>query len=474
MVAMAFLEKRTFTRHVDAQGRRVAKGTPGARKVQEKSAKWWGQYVDAGGVRRRVALCTDKTAARQMLADLERQAERGKAGLVDPHAEHRKSSIEEHVAAYEVSLRGKGVSEKHRAETIRRLNAVIFGCKVRTLGDLAVEEVERFLAILAEGDLESGKKGASARTRNTYRTSAKAFSKWCLKTRRLGEDVLASLEAVSGETRRQRRALTDKELVALLKVAKERPLKEALTIRRGKRKDELVANVRPEVRRELEQLGMERALMYKMMVLTGLRRGELESLEVRHLDLDGRRPSVILPGAFTKNGEPAVIPLMVDLVADLRDWLRTTGKTKLARVFRVPKELVKILKRDLKSAGIDYRDDRGRTIDVHALRHTTASYLARAKVSPRVAQEFMRHSDIKLTMQTYTDLRLLDENEALAALPEIPLSSGGEAKPESQAETACSSSMFQDRLVYRGSLVKSGPTSTIPCWHPGPSSGRLQ
>jgi hypothetical protein len=32
----------------------------------------------------------------------------------------------------------------------------------------------------------------------------------------------------------------------------------------------------------------------------------------------------------------------------------------------------------------------------------------------------MRHSDIKLTMQTYTDHRLLDEAEALDALPDLP------------------------------------------------------
>ncbi len=33
----------------------------------------------------------------------------------------------------------------------------------------------------------------------------------------------------------------------------------------------------------------------------------------------------------------------------------------------------------------------------------------------------MRHADIKLTMQTYTDARLFDEAEALAALPALPI-----------------------------------------------------
>jgi hypothetical protein len=33
----------------------------------------------------------------------------------------------------------------------------------------------------------------------------------------------------------------------------------------------------------------------------------------------------------------------------------------------------------------------------------------------------MRHSDIKLTMQVYTDPELLDETEALEAMPDLPI-----------------------------------------------------
>jgi len=94
---------------------------------------------------------------------------------------------------------------------------------------------------------------------------------------------------------------------------------------------------------------------------------------------------------------------------------------------------VKILKRDLKLAGIPYRDEHGRTFDVHALRHTTSTYMGKGKVTPRVAQGFMRHSDIKLTMQTYTDPKLLEEGEALAALPTLPLIPPSEAAAGSLA-----------------------------------------
>jgi integrase len=172
----------------------------------------------------------------------------------------------------------------------------------------------------------------------------------------------------------------------------------------------------------LELLGRERALVYKTAILTGLRRGELESLRVQHLDLAGAM--LHLPGQFTKNGEDATLPLREDLVEDLRIWLAQTGKRPGDAVFDVPERMNKILRRDLAWAGIPYRDEHERVFDFHSLRHTMASHMSKKRVAPRTAQRLLRHSDIKLTMQTYTDPRLLDEAEALAALPNLPLMMG--------------------------------------------------
>jgi integrase len=69
------------------------------------------------------------------------------------------------------------------------------------------------------------------------------------------------------------------------------------------------------------------------------------------------------------------------------------------------------------AAGIVKRDAQGRTVDVYSMRHTFATLLARGGVSPGVAQKFMRHSDIRLTMNTYTHLDLADTAGAVAALP---------------------------------------------------------
>lgn len=45
-------------------------------------------------------------------------------------------------------------------------------------------------------------------------------------------------------------------------------------------------------------------------------------------------------------------------------------------------------------------------------------------MAPRVAQAAMRHSTIDLTMNTYTDPRLLDVHGALEVLPSLPLDGG--------------------------------------------------
>src|SRR5262245_54920101 len=95
-------------------------------------------------------------------------------------------------------------------------------------------------------------------------------------------------------------------------------------------------------------------------------------------------------------------------------------------LFRIPAGLVRILDRDLKSAGIAKRDERGRTIDVHALRTTFGTLLSKGGVAPRTAQAAMRHSDIRLTMSVYTDPKLLDVRGALDVLPELPLREGWE------------------------------------------------
>ena len=76
---------------------------------------------------------------------------------------------------------------------------------------------------------------------------------------------------------------------------------------------------------------------------------------------------------------------------------------------------------DLRFAALGGEDDQGRVVDFHSLRNTFITGLSIAGVHPRVAQALARHSKIELTMQVYTDVRLLDLRAAVeSTAPSLP------------------------------------------------------
>ena len=443
---------KRFARWRDGKGKTrtapITVGQDGAERIVIESSKYVARYRDGNGVVRvKPTGCRDEQAARSVLADLERRAELVRSGVMtseeDAVSRHQETPLSEHFDAYLAYLEAKGACPEHRSERSRQLNRLAADCGFHRLADLDRGKLEAWLS-------QQARAGMSARTRNSYLTSALAFCNWCAEPTvcRLTHNPLDGIPKANekADPRRQRRAMEEAGLLRLLAVARERPLIEALTVRKGPRKGERYANVRPEVRERLELLGRERALIYKTLVLTGLRRGELASLTVGQLSLDGPNAFAVLAAADEKNREGNDIPLRHDLAADLRDWLadklrRLQGEARQAGapiparlpadtpVFDVPDKLCKILNRDLRLAGIAKRDERGRVLDVHALRHTFGTLMSKGGVAPRTAQAAMRHSKIDLTMSVYTDPKLLDVRGALDALPTLPLG-GNQAESE--------------------------------------------
>jgi len=194
----------------------------------------------------------------------------------------------------------------------------------------------------------------------------------------------------------------------------------------------------PHLIAQLERTGHERALIYKTLVLTGLRKGELASLTVAQLDFGGPMTYAVLNAADEKNRQGSNIPLRADVATELSTWpkerlgelqrkARNSGKPMPIRLpastpwFRIPSGLTRILDRDLAAAGIPKRDERNRIVDVHALRVTFGTHLCAAGVPLRTAQAAMRHSKPELTANIYTDPKLLDVAGAIAALPALAL-----------------------------------------------------
>ena len=83
---------------------------------------------------------------------------------------------------------------------------------------------------------------------------------------------------------------------------------------------------------------------------------------------------------------------------------------------------------------IPKEDARGRTVDIHTLRHTFGTHLSKNGVPPRSAQAAMRHSSLGLTTNVYTDPTLLDVAGAKEALPELSLSREAHAGAKQAAE----------------------------------------
>jgi hypothetical protein len=89
--------------------------------------------------------------------------------------------------------------------------------------------------------------------------------------------------------------------------------------------------------------------------------------------------------------------------------------------------------------------EKPKRIDVHALRHTFGTMLSQNGVAPRTAQSAMRHSKIDLTMNCYTDPRLLDVAGALDQLPAFSLN-----RPASQeSDTALATGTDDQQHGFR-------------------------
>jgi len=458
----------------------VTVGKDGQDRLLIEASTYTAKYRDGKGLVREVPTgCRDETAARGVLADLQRRAELIKAKVMtsaeDAIADHQGAPLGKHFASYGDSLKAKGVTRIHREDTLRYLERLASECSFQKLADLDRSRLETWLAIQAMSKLgESGKLrlGMSARTRNAYQGAMVAFCNWCIENRRLAVNPFAGMPKANekSDQRRQRRAMTEAELISLLDVARRRPIVDAMTVRRGEHKGKAYAKLSDQTKDRLEWVGRERALIYKTLVLTGLRKRELASLTVGQLYLDGQVAYAVLNAADEKNREGSEIAIRKDLAGDLKEWLfaklgrlqsdcKRLGEPIPARlptktmIFNVPTGLVKIMNRDLKSAGIAKVDERGRTLDVHALRHTFGTHLSKGGVAPRTAQAAMRHSDIALTMNVYTDPKLLDVTGALDVLPALPLGSGHKLMPESVKATGT------DDLRSRSLAPPLAPTS---------------
>jgi integrase len=206
--------------------------------------------------------------------------------------------------------------------------------------------------------------------------------------------------------------------LGILKAAAERPIHDLTKIHTGKQKGMNGTNVSKEIKEQAKLAGLERKLLYATLIYTGLRKKELASITVGQIFIDAEIPYLVLNAKDEKSRRGATLSLHPELTEHLKRWLKLKGNVSpKEKLFYVPNDLCKDLTRDLKFAGIEKRDAMNRVVDVHALRHTHATLLAKRGVSPTVAKKSMRHSDVKLTMGVYTHLDVQDVAQGVNQIP---------------------------------------------------------
>ena len=315
---------------------------------------------------------------------------------------------------YEQHHRDRGNTEKQAGQVRRRCEMVFEGCGFVQLTDLDGTAAERWLAdrrTLAKAD-----GGISAQTSNHYSTALKSFGNWLVKARRADANPFRHLARVNVEVdiRHQRRPLSADEFARLLAAAHSGDEFRGLP-------------------------GADRAMLYLVAGMTGLRASELASLTPTSFSLLADPPVVVVEAAYSKHRRRDEVPLHLDLVVELRAWIagKAAGEPLWPGKWAKHNEAVDLIKRDLEAARaswieqagtaeekkasedsdfLAYRDRDGRVSDFHSLRHRFVTELVNAGVAPKDAKELARHSTITLTMDRYAHVGIRDTAAALGKL----------------------------------------------------------
>ena len=460
----------------DVDGNPITKNTPGARPKRSRSKTWRVGYKDAAGKSQSATLkTTDRNEAQERLAEfLKRQKQRES----DPYAVHCETPLSEHLDDFRRFLEAKNSSAKHVDKTTSYVARAFDWCGFKLIKDLDANAVADYLherrkpvpvvllslkqasiviadaAGLSESALTQFKRltrtklpapdeaaqqgfparwnwstlrpilqrefncslprqcplpdepGMSIAASNDYVASVRNFANWMVRSRRMPENpfrYVAKLKADS-DPRHQRRPVNPEDFADLL-----------LATANGKTFRGLT--------------GPDRVMIYLIATTTGFRASELASLTENSFELESESPCLRVQAAYSKRRRNDAIPLKQDIAELLRGYipelrhrrnkatLAIGGSDEVLWSGSWTNKAAEMLRRDLEAAGIPYEDGQGRFLDFHALRHTFGTNLAKAGVTPKVAQELMRHSDVKLTLNTYTHVGLYDLAGAVEKLP---------------------------------------------------------
>src|SRR5206468_3229400 len=230
-------------------------------------------------------------------------------GIIDSVRVAAVRSLEAHLKDWEEYLRTKGNTPDYVNLVSGRARTIFEACGFKFWSEIRPEQLQSQLASMRA--MQIG--GISAQTSNFYLQAAKQFCKWMVApARRASESPLGHLAGLSvkSDRRHDRRAFVLDELLYLLRYLTTAPICAKMD-------------------------GRERALLYRVAIETGLRRGGLARLTKSSFDLGAKKPAVLVKaGAKNKYKSERRVPLKGTTAELLRKHL--VEKTPDATAFRVP------------------------------------------------------------------------------------------------------------------------------------------
>ncbi len=253
--------------------------------------------------------------------------------------------------------------------------------------DVTTADLRRFIGSLSE-------KGLSPATVARHIHAIRSFWRFVVETYDLGHNAALPLRAPKPEHRIPR-VLTEEECRRLLEATG---------------------------RRHYRLYRIRDRVLLKLMMVTGLRRGEVIQLSIS--DYDAKRR--LLTVRHAKGRKWRIVPLPQDLCHDIDAWLEVRPQAKHDRLLTTrtgapltPKAIYRALRVLSELAGIDPK-----RVTPHILRHTAATHVLRNSGDLLATSRLLGHSSVAVTGDVYCHL---DDEDVRRALLRHPLA--GSARP---------------------------------------------
>jgi len=383
---------------------------------KRKAAKWYLDFADHNQLRHKIPAFADKRLSEALgrnietlvncrIAGLEPDAKLNQWietvpdnllkkfvswGLIDGQRTEITKPLTEHIADYVKILEAKGYSRDYVVRSRNRLRKIVADCRFCFFRDITQSAVEIY-----SGKLK--RDGYGDTSRGHYLDALKTFLNWAETDGRILRNPIAKLEKPARDSEKKG-ILTPEQFVHLIKTTSAKNI--------------LIGRTS----------GQERAVLYLLAGMTGLRRKELLHLTWDAIILSADNAFVRVSVKLAKNSkevEQPVPPILVHVLTALKAHAKPNDNDRVFASFSQWINTAELIRQDMTAAGIELTDRDGNEICFHSLRNSYISFLANSQTPAKVVQKLARHSDPRLTFNTYARTFEKAERKAMNMLPDF-------------------------------------------------------